>query len=71
MDAELDKAAVLMASKRSSPESSTLVREWNAALPLLGMLQVSVWVYDPADECTGIWRAALDGWRHGNSVWPI
>jgi len=73
MNQELDKTAMTLAGKTSAPvkEQASLLSEWQQSLPLLGMLSVSVWVHDPSDECAGIWRAALDGWRHGNSVWPI
>jgi hypothetical protein len=73
MNHELDKAALLMSTKSLSAtrDQESLLSEWQQSLALLGMLSVSVWVHDPADECAGIWRAALDGWRHGNSVWPV
>jgi hypothetical protein len=66
----IDEAVVRMGS-RESPLHQDKVDKWLRALPLLGMIRLAVFVFDPLDECRGIYSAAFDGWRHGNSLWPV
>jgi hypothetical protein len=73
-DEALDAAAWAMQERLPGPAQSSerdALHAWNESMDTLGLVQACVWVHDPLRRVGGIWRAAMDAFKTGSSLWPI
>lgn len=77
-DDPLDETAVRMSAataighdEKKTDNYAEALDRWNEALPCLGTVSLNVWVHDLTKDVGGIWRAAMDAFKTGSSLWPV